>query len=46
MSLLRKAQALGRKVLNGLGTLVTPDTLLPGTDGVQVELQLPARAGS
>ena len=26
--LARKAQALGRKVLNGLETLVTPDTLL------------------
>jgi putative transposase len=26
--LARKAQALGRKVLNELGTLVTPDTLL------------------
>jgi putative transposase len=37
--LARKVQTLGRKVLNELETLITPDTPdTPGTGGVQVEL--------
>ena len=46
--LARKAQALGRKVLNELETLVTPDTLLRWYRelvGVEVELQPSAWPG-
>ena len=44
--LARKAYTLGRKVLNELETLLTPDTLLrwaPGTGGIKMELQSKAR---